>query len=56
MAEIATGLGLVPTGGSDYHGSYRANLQVGTGRGDLVVPDEAYDGLVQARKALPNRP
>jgi hypothetical protein len=31
---------LVPTGGSDYHGSFKPGLNVGTGRGDLNVPDE----------------
>jgi predicted metal-dependent phosphoesterase TrpH len=52
MAEIAESLGLVATGGSDYHGSYKPNLRIGTGRGDLAVPDTAYYQLLDARKAL----
>jgi predicted metal-dependent phosphoesterase TrpH len=54
MAAIAASLGLVATGGSDYHGTYKPHLQVGRGRGDLAVPDSAYDGLEAARKALPS--
>jgi len=40
---------LIATGGSDYHGSYKPGLQVGTGRGDLSVPDRTYEDLVAAR-------
>ena len=36
---------LVVTGGSDYHGTYKPDLAVGTGRGDLDVPDHALDEL-----------
>lgn len=45
LARVVTRLGMVPTGGSDYHGSYKPGISVGTGRGDLLVPDEALDGL-----------
>ena len=40
---------LVATGGSDYHGSYKPGLHVGTGRGDLAVPDEVLDSLAARR-------
>lgn len=30
---------LAPTGGSDYHGAMKPGLSVGTGEGDLTVPD-----------------
>jgi predicted metal-dependent phosphoesterase TrpH len=50
LATQAAALGLVATGGSDYHGSYKPDLFVGVGRGDLVVPNEALEGL-RARAA-----
>ena len=45
LATVAASLGLAATGGSDYHGAYKPELSVGTGRGDLVVPDEAVSAL-----------
>lgn len=45
LADTARRFGLVPSGGSDYHGTYRPGVQVGTGHGDLVVPDEAWHEL-----------
>lgn len=45
LAGIAGDLGLVVTGGSDFHGSYKPDLSVGTGLGDLAVPDSALDSL-----------
>ncbi|GMQ85520.1 MAG: PHP domain-containing protein [Acidimicrobiia bacterium] len=49
LAALATDLGLVATGGSDYHGAGKPGLRVGTGRGDLVVPDTALSDLEQRR-------
>ena len=37
--------GLAITGGSDHHGTYKPDLQVGIGRGDLDVPDSVLDDL-----------
>jgi predicted metal-dependent phosphoesterase TrpH len=45
MAELAGRNGLVATGGSDHHGRYKPDLQVGIGRGDLDVPDSVLDDL-----------
>jgi predicted metal-dependent phosphoesterase TrpH len=45
IAGIASRHGLAITGGSDYHGTYKPDLQVGVGRGDLQVPDEILDKL-----------
>lgn len=42
--------GLLPSGGSDFHGDYKPGLQVGAGRGDLVVPDRVLDDLRDARR------
>jgi hypothetical protein len=39
----------VATGGSDYHGTYKPDLAVGTGRGDLSVPDSTVAALAERR-------
>lgn len=51
LLELAERHGLSPSGGSDYHGSYKPDLSVGTGLGDLHVPDEWLDAL-EARRTL----
>lgn len=51
LHELAAQLGLVATGGSDYHGAYKPDLAVGTGRGDLEVPDAALEALEARRPA-----
>lgn len=40
LVDIAHTNSLIPTGGSDFHGSYKPDLKIGIGRGDLVVADE----------------
>ncbi len=52
LAAVAARLGMVATGGSDYHGSYKPAVALGTGRGDLAVPDEALAALRAARERL----
>jgi len=49
LTAIARRTGLVATGGSDYHGSFKPDLEVGTGTGDLKVPDEVLEHL-EARR------
>jgi hypothetical protein len=49
LRRMATRTGLVATGGSDFHGSFKPGLFVGTGRGDLNVPDEMLEAL-EARR------
>lgn len=44
-ADLARRFGLVPAGGSDYHGAYKPGLSLGSGYGDLVVPDALVDEL-----------
>ncbi len=51
MANLARRFGLVPTGGSDFHGATRPGVHVGTGTGDLKVPDRVLDQLEVARAA-----
>jgi hypothetical protein len=45
LRRMAKRQGLVATGGSDYHGSFKPDLEVGTGMGDLDVPDSALEEL-----------
>jgi hypothetical protein len=54
LAEMAKRHDLVATGGSDFHGTFKPDLQVGTGRGDLEVPDTVLSELL-ARKPSGSR-
>ncbi|MGH9293852.1 MAG: PHP domain-containing protein, partial [Acidimicrobiales bacterium] len=45
LADLARRLGLVATGGSDFHGSYKPGISVGFGTGDLRVEDGVLDEL-----------
>lgn len=49
LVNLARRFGLVATGGSDFHGSHKADIAVGTGTGDLTVPDRVLDELEGAR-------
>ncbi|HEY5108081.1 MAG TPA: PHP domain-containing protein [Acidimicrobiales bacterium] len=49
MGNLARRFDLVPTGGSDFHGATKPDLYVGTGTGDLKVPDRVLDQLEAAR-------
>ena len=44
-ADLARRFGLIPSGGSDYHGTYKPGLMLGSGYGDLVVPGSLRDEL-----------
>ena len=39
---------LLATGGSDFHGSNKPDIEIGTGRGPLYVPDHLLDELLEA--------
>jgi predicted metal-dependent phosphoesterase TrpH len=45
LSGLAARCGLVSTGGSDYHGMFKPDLSVGSGQGDLEVPDTALEEL-----------
>jgi predicted metal-dependent phosphoesterase TrpH len=51
-AELAASRGLVITGGSDYHGTYKPDIAILTGLGDLAVP---YHVLEEVRDRAANR-
>ena len=44
-ADLARRFALLPSGGSDYHGTYKPGLGIGAGYGDLVVPGELLESL-----------
>ena len=44
-ADLARRFGLLPSGGSDYHGSYKPGLHLGTGYGDLRVNERLVEAL-----------
>jgi 3',5'-nucleoside bisphosphate phosphatase len=50
MVKLTRDAGMIPTGGSDYHGHYKEDVGLGVGRtGDLAVPDEIVAELKNAR-------
>jgi len=50
MKALAQKYNLLPSGGSDFHGTTKPKLDLAVGYGSLVVPEEI---LVNLRKALP---
>ncbi len=44
--SLAQSFGLKQSGGSDFHGTTKPGIQLGTGRGDLLVPYEFYEDLL----------
>lgn len=46
--RIADSMGLLHSGGSDFHGSVKPDTALGTGRGDLAIPIEILHKLKQA--------
>lgn len=50
MVKLTRDAGMIPTGGSDYHGQFKGDVALGFGRsGDLRVPDEILGELKAAR-------
>ena len=43
--RLADEFGLLPSGGSDYHGAKKADIKMGIGKGNLQVPAEWVDRL-----------
>ncbi|WP_287478532.1 PHP domain-containing protein [Anaerostipes sp.] len=48
LREWAKQYSLLETGGSDFHGTNKPDIQLGTGRGSLHVPDHLMDRLEEA--------
>lgn len=43
---------LIPTGGSDFHGSFKPDIDLGTGYGNLMVPYAAVEALERLAKSM----
>jgi hypothetical protein len=50
-SEIAARHGLSVTGGSDFHGSYKPDISIVTGLGDLDVPYELLEAVKERAAA-----
>jgi predicted metal-dependent phosphoesterase TrpH len=47
FAELAKRHDLLMTGGSDFHGAIQPEIEMGSGQGDLIVPFELFEKLIQ---------
>ena len=52
LSRLALKYGLLPSGGSDFHGENKKNLNLGTGYGHLYVPDTLLLPIRDKAKAL----
>ena len=48
--KIATEFSLLSSGGSDFHGSVKPDISLGTGKGWLCIPSKIYSNLLAAWK------
>ena len=49
---MAKELGLVISGGTDYHGANKPHISIGKGKGDLEIPYSVLDGLRNRHKEI----
>jgi len=49
---MAKELGLVISGGTDYHGANKPHISIGKGRGELEIPYSVLDGLRQRHREI----
>ncbi len=52
MKRVALEEGLLISGGSDYHGSNKPHIQLGTGTGSLYIPETVLEDLEYSKKDL----
>ena len=52
LCRIADEYGFLVSGGSDYHGARKKNLDLGTGYGHLYVPDSVLPPIREAHIKL----
>jgi len=45
LLRLAIKHDIIPTGGSDFHGSFKPDIKIGTGRGNLFVPYEVLERM-----------
>ena len=46
LVSLAERFGLKQSGGSDFHGTTKPDIELGTGRGNLFVPHSFYEDLL----------
>ncbi|MFV0440642.1 MAG: PHP domain-containing protein [Lachnospirales bacterium] len=52
LRKIANKYNLLQTGGSDFHGAIKKNLELGTGYGSLHIPYSIYEDIINYKKNL----
>lgn len=55
LEQIADEFGLLKSGGSDFHGENKPDIELGTGKGNLRVPFEYFTALQNAKNSLKNK-
>ena len=48
LLRLAVKYRLIPTGGSDFHGTFKHDIEIGIGRGNLEVPFSSFESLKKA--------
>ena len=48
LARLARELGLLATGGSDFHGDHKPGVELGRGRGNVQVGPEVFEAVLDA--------
>lgn len=51
MKRLAEEFDLLISGGSDFHGENKPYIQLGTGKGNLHIPDSLLDAIKEKRNA-----
>ncbi len=49
MRKLAADFRLLMTGGSDFHGANKPDIEIGVGRGNLRIPEELLEKLDAAK-------
>ena len=53
--EMADRYNLLTTGGTDFHGSIKPEIKMGSGKGDLYIPYQLYKNLISSLGRSPDR-
>ncbi|MDI6796319.1 MAG: PHP domain-containing protein [Desulfatibacillaceae bacterium] len=52
FADLAGKLGLLVTGGTDFHGASKPHIRIGVGKGDFFVPASIYENLLRSLEKI----
>lgn len=50
LRSIALSKSLLVSGGSDFHGAVKPDISIGTGRGNLRIPEKLLDAIIQQNR------